>query len=265
MAIAEIEAGLPWGLHDAILEAISVDWPKAKVTLTLRLKVTERQDFDRRGEIEVGGLVFCAIDPPEIDVARGYNPVPDKGLWVDAGEGAANEDAKCRLPSIPIGCFLHWIFVRDWNRFIHLCGRRATFRWLEPKPVKVASRGALDPKLGEYVAADPIQDIVGHDLGAVTFLRDYVQLHFDGPSMNVLTPVTVRSGAIATRSSDESFRNAICRQISKSVASVRVDHEDALTITFTDDSTVSISLRVEESVGPEAVIVHGSGSRWAVL
>jgi hypothetical protein len=28
-------------------------------------------------------------------------------------------------------CFLHWIFVHPWNRFIHICGREAELVWLE--------------------------------------------------------------------------------------------------------------------------------------
>lgn len=136
MNIAEIEASLPWGLHDALLQSIAIDWPKAKLTLAVRVKTSEHQDFDRACEIQIDGLVFCSIDAPEIDPKRNYEPVPRKGLWIDAGEGAPNDDARSRLPAIPDGCFLHWIFVRDWNRFIHICGRSATFTWTEPEPVR---------------------------------------------------------------------------------------------------------------------------------
>ena len=140
MTLSGIEDTLPWGLHDACLEALAIDWPNAKLTLTVRLMMTEHQDMDQRARVIVTGLVFCAIDPPEIDASRGYEPAPKMGLWIGAGEGAANDEARKRLPAIPDGCFLHWLFVHGWNRFIHLCGRGAELEWIEPEPV--ASRAA---------------------------------------------------------------------------------------------------------------------------
>jgi hypothetical protein len=79
MNIADLEATLPWGLHDARLESIEVDWLNARATLTVRVRVTAGQDIDRRGRITVGGLVFCSIDAPEIDPSRHYEPVPPTG------------------------------------------------------------------------------------------------------------------------------------------------------------------------------------------
>ena len=82
-----------------------------------------------RARITITGLVFCSIDPPEIDPTRGYEPTPDHGLWIDPGEGPANEDARSRLPEPPDGCFLDWFFVQQWNRFIHIGGRRSDPVW----------------------------------------------------------------------------------------------------------------------------------------
>jgi hypothetical protein len=266
MTIAEIVAALPRGLHDALLETISIDWPSAILRLTVRVKVTERQDLDRRAEIEVTGLVWCALDPPDIDAARRSEPLPGGGLLIDAGEGAANDDAKRRLLEIPDGTFLHWLFVRDWNRFIHICGRWAAFRWLEPQPVRARVRDATTRSgAAEAQKGDPLQDIVGQDLSAVTFVRDYIQLQFDGPLMNVMTPLSVVSAALNSRSGDENFRNVLCDQISKLVVSVRADEGDALTITFSDASSIAISLKREDYVGLEAVVVYGRDSRLAVL
>jgi hypothetical protein len=147
MTLDEIEQTLPWGLHDALLLRLSVDWARASVTLDVRVMMSERQDLGRLGRIVITGLLFCAIDPPEIDPARGYVPVAEAGLWIDAGPGSA---AGASLPSIPEGCFLHWLFVRSWNRFIHICGRHAELIWLDdgPQPSRSAGR-ALFP--GDHV------------------------------------------------------------------------------------------------------------------
>jgi len=125
---------LPWGLHDAYLEDLAVDWLHARLTLTLRLMMSEHQDMDQRARITVEGLVFCSIEPPEIDVAKGYEPIPEGGLQISDGPGAEGDSAS-RLPATPEGCFLHWLFVQRWNRFIHICGRHALLAWLEPLPV----------------------------------------------------------------------------------------------------------------------------------
>lgn len=112
---------------------------------------------------------------------------------------------------------------------------------------------------------DPLHDIVGQDLSAVTFVRDYVQLQFDGPMMNVLTPIVVRAGTLVSRQGGDGFRDALCGQISKTVVGARADEDDALTISFSDGSAVSISLKQEDYVGPEAVVIWGTGPRWAVM
>jgi hypothetical protein len=72
MTLEELEATLPWGLHDAYLERLQIDWPEAKLVLDVRVMVTEHQDMDQRARITITGLVFCSVDPPEIDSAHGY-------------------------------------------------------------------------------------------------------------------------------------------------------------------------------------------------
>jgi hypothetical protein len=130
-----IEAALPWGLHDAYLERMEIDWVGQHLMLTVRVMISERQDMDQRALVTIAGLVFCAIDAPEIDPARGYEPCPPHGLWIDVGTGAANEHARATLPPTPNGCFLSWIFVQNWNRFIHVCAQDATMTWIDPAPV----------------------------------------------------------------------------------------------------------------------------------
>jgi hypothetical protein len=144
MTLAELVEQLPWGLHDAYLEALSIDWPRGTASLSLRLMVSERQDQERRARIDLSGLVFCSVEPPEIDPESGYNPTPADGLWVDAGPGPA-PGAADQVPAVPEGCFLHWLFVRDWNRFIHVCARHASLTWLSETGPASAETRALYP------------------------------------------------------------------------------------------------------------------------
>ena len=84
MTLEEIENSLPWGLHDAYRERIEIDWLAQRAVLRVRLMLSEHQDLDQRAHVVVDGLVYCSIDP-EIDPARGYDPMPAAGLWLGSG------------------------------------------------------------------------------------------------------------------------------------------------------------------------------------
>lgn len=109
------------------------------------------------------------------------------------------------------------------------------------------------------------RQIVGTELSAVTFVRDYVQLDFDGPKFNVLTPITVSLPSGHVVSADDQFRNRICDQIGKAVSDVIVKEHESLLLQFTDESTISLSLKEEDYPGPEAVIFNGGDGLCVVI
>ena len=101
----------------------------------------------------------------------------------------------------------------------------------------------------------------GRRLHAVTFVLDYVQLQFE-PALTIsaFTRVSVRpNGESVTDDDDDQFRNLLCAQISKEVGLVIVRDAKSFDLTFDDSSGVSISLRPEDYVGPEAVAINGDG------
>jgi hypothetical protein len=73
VTLVELAGTLPWGLHDAYIEALDIDWLTARLTLTVRVMITEHQDMDQRARIILGGLVFCSVEPPEISDPRGIS------------------------------------------------------------------------------------------------------------------------------------------------------------------------------------------------
>src|SRR4051812_38384154 len=101
------------------------------------------------------------------------------------------------------------------------------------------------------------KQIVGAELSAITFVRDFVQLAFDGSVFSALTPIKITSARGTIASGDDQFRNRICDQIGKSVNDVTVREGEALIIRLTDGSSISLSLRVEHYPGPEAVVFSG--------
>jgi len=110
------------------------------------------------------------------------------------------------------------------------------------------------------------QQIVGEQLSGVTFVMDYLQLQFNPPpTMNVYTPLTVRCNGMNFVWDDDQFRNKLCEQITKLVKSVEVIDEEVFLILFEDGSEISISLKSEDYVGPEAINFFGRDNRWNVI
>jgi hypothetical protein len=101
----------------------------------------------------------------------------------------------------------------------------------------------------------PFEQLIGDELSGVTFVRDYIQLQFDPPPiMNILTPMIIESSGSQIAQSDVAFPNAIISQIGKLVSDLEYDPENYLRIVFSDSSKITISLKQQDYVGPEAII-----------
>jgi hypothetical protein len=106
-----------------------------------------------------------------------------------------------------------------------------------------------------------LEKLSGRRLHAVTFVLDHVQFQFDPPlTINAFTRVSVRPNGEEIRGDDDNeFRDLLCAQISKVVGLVLVRDSKSFDLGFSDGSGISISLRPEDYVGPEAVAVNGGG------
>jgi hypothetical protein len=135
-----------------------------------------------------------------------------------------------------------------------ICRRRLGLANLTKSIAEVSSSGfrqMTKVKLDLYVC------IVGEKLSAITFVLNYWQLHFDGPTINALTRVQVSADGKVLRDGEDGFRDLICGQIKKTVAEVVVVESQAFTVGFEDGTSISISLKAEDYVGPEAVVFFG--------
>ncbi len=112
---------------------------------------------------------------------------------------------------------------------------------------------------------NPFQQIVGEHLSAVTFVQGYLQLQFDGPTLNALTVVTVTSPDGHAKSGDDQFRNLLCSCITKQVLGIEVREHEVLHIRLADGFSVSVSLRDEDYRCPEAVTFHGNKDEIVVI
>jgi len=130
MTLIEIEDSLPNGLHDAQISRIEIDYEKRIVKFGIRLWTGDLSSTDESlhetyqdGELTVTGLIYCIIEPPDPK----YPYANTSTITISAGS-ATEEPIKTEtaLPQqLPDGAFAYWLFVNEWNSFIHIAGMDA--------------------------------------------------------------------------------------------------------------------------------------------
>jgi len=100
----------------------------------------------------------------------------------------------------------------------------------------------------------PLDSLVGDEVGQVSFVRDYVELNFDGPILRALANPTVIIGGRSVTFPAPGSRDELCSLIGKTVASAEED-SDAITLTFADGATFVIPKRSDEAVAEIAHLV----------
>lgn len=126
--LEQIEDALPNGLHDSILRGMRIDYAARKASFSIDVLVSTPESGDaskyRSLELSIDEVLLIVIDPPSSLEAAG------KRLTLDAGPGQPST-APVTLPTLPQDCFLHWLFVRQWNSFIRFAARSASFKWAD--------------------------------------------------------------------------------------------------------------------------------------
>lgn len=85
--------------------------------------------------------------------------------------------------------------------------------------------------MGEKLFAD-IFSVKGEELSGVCFVRDYIELHFDGPVIRCLADVSVFREEGEVGAKDISFRNSLCSVIGCQVVEVNVGEGNEIQIRF---------------------------------
>jgi hypothetical protein len=107
--------------------------------------------------------------------------------------------------------------------------------------------------------------IEGQQLSAVTFVQDYVQLHFDGPMITAITRPIVVAGDASFAFDEPGYRDQLCGLIARSVARAYVRAGDCLLIDFKGRASIIVSLKPDAYRAAEAVIFgDGKSEQWAV-
>lgn len=118
-----------------------------------------------------------------------------------------------------------------------------------------------------------LDHVVGCDLAAVIFIKDYLQLQFEKaykgtvhlsafnwPVLRIAEPSSDGSGSSFDVNSC-GYRDALCCQIDKIVIAAFEKPEEAIIVRFSDLSELIFSLKESDRRGPEAVMLHAEGGK----
>jgi hypothetical protein len=94
-----------------------------------------------------------------------------------------------------------------------------------------------------------LEELAGSELSAICFVRDYVELHFDGPVLRIFSSPIVVEGDTRYEFPQDGSRDALCRLIGRVVESA-VDQPDQLVIRCAADSVIEVP-KASRDAGPE--------------
>jgi hypothetical protein len=108
----------------------------------------------------------------------------------------------------------------------------------------------------EYVPNELLSRLVGLELGSVVFVRDYVQLVFDGPRLTCFVWPMISVGGSVLGIHDAGYRDALCSLIGHSVTATTEATGQGLRVDFTLGSVV-LHPSIDEVDGPEIGMLDG--------
>ncbi len=109
-----------------------------------------------------------------------------------------------------------------------------------------------------------LDELHGRELASVEFVRDYVQLRFDGPCLTAYTHPTVQMGDNPLHWDAPGYRDALRSCIGTVVTDAAIEPDQEIRIRFSSGAVVSISLRPDDYVCSEAATLRGNDGRLAV-
>lgn len=116
---------------------------------------------------------------------------------------------------------------------------------------------AMTPVLDLAMERSLLADLIGEELGSVVFVRDYVQLVFDGPYLSLYVwPVVTNADGETFRFGAEGYRDALCAFIGRTPSSVVIDRERGIELVFASARLI-INPQPEELWGPGEIAMLG--------
>ncbi|MCC6997024.1 MAG: hypothetical protein IT370_20595 [Deltaproteobacteria bacterium] len=123
MTLDELEGTLPWGLHDAVLSGLAIDYVGARLTMEFDIPIDERQNTLRKGRVGWNHVAYLVIDPPGPNATAGPPGLTDTH--------PTSQAQTPRLPNVGGALVRYSMFCNNWNTFIHFaCAEDVSFEWI---------------------------------------------------------------------------------------------------------------------------------------
>ena len=128
MQLTEIVNKLPNGFHDAILKKIELDFSskEAKFYVDIDFSNTVDDELTYRSAVIMLGEVFyfsCVVPMIIAEISKNGVRIGDIDLLSEKMK------IKNKLPELPEGCQLYYMFVEDFNEFIVWGSLQARIIW----------------------------------------------------------------------------------------------------------------------------------------
>ncbi|MGA9304491.1 MAG: hypothetical protein WBW31_03695 [Candidatus Sulfotelmatobacter sp.] len=133
-----------------------------------------------------------------------------------------------------------------------------SFTQLNMNPIPVAEQKATS-------LTSPLDEVVGEYLSDVTFVMDYLQLSFCGPSFRLYNWPMVVLAERKVEFGQSGYRDALCELIGKTVDSVDVFLDTGLTFKFQGGATLAVSLRAPAGSTLPEVAEYSSPSKRGII
>jgi hypothetical protein len=91
--------------------------------------------------------------------------------------------------------------------------------------------------------------LTDEEVSGIAFVRDYVEVHFDGPILRAFAPPTVTAAGVQSEFPAAGSRDALCQLIGEVVQDA-LDEDTQITLRFRDGSVLEIP-KTSPGVGAE--------------
>lgn len=100
-----------------------------------------------------------------------------------------------------------------------------------------------------------LRQLVGREVSSIEFVRDYVQLRFDGPCLSAYTLPVVQTPDRVLSPSSEGYAEALIGFIGKRMETAESREGERIQCRFSDGVSFAISLRSEDYRAAEAAML----------
>ncbi|MCR6689355.1 hypothetical protein [Cellulomonas sp.] len=114
--------------------------------------------------------------------------------------------------------------------------------------------------MGPPAVVTALAMLVGAEVGGVAFVRDYVEIHFDGPILRALSAPVVEMDGTGGRFPSEGSRDRLCQLIGRTVLAAQ-EGAESLVLDFDDSVRLRIPLVTSRLVVEAAHLVPESEGR----